>query len=81
MRDVKHPNLDATSDYISRYWVVTRAGSFTNPIYDFTGTMKKKIKGNNSSQIELNLSDLEKGIYFLEITTSTSTYKEKIVKE
>lgn len=50
-------------------------------IYDFTGTMKKKIKGNNSSQIELNLSDLEKGIYFLEITTSTSTYKEKIVKE
>lgn len=50
-------------------------------IYDFTGTMRKKIKDINSSQIELNLSDLEKGIYLLEITTSTSIYKEKIVKE
>ncbi len=50
-------------------------------IYDFTGTMRKTTKGNNTDQIEIDLNDLEKGIYLLEITTSSGTYKEKIVKE
>lgn len=28
----KHPNLDATTDYISRYWALTTSGTFTAPI-------------------------------------------------
>ena len=54
VRDVKHPNMDATSDYISRYWVVTRAGTFTDPVYNFTGTYLPidifGTEGNSSSQ-------------------------------
>jgi Lamin Tail Domain/Abnormal spindle-like microcephaly-assoc'd, ASPM-SPD-2-Hydin len=54
VRDVKHPNMDATSDYISRYWVVTRAGTFTDPVYNFIGTYLPidivGTEGNSSSQ-------------------------------
>jgi len=54
VRDVKHPNMDATSNFISRYWVVTRAGTFTDPVYNFTGTYLPidivGTEGNSSSQ-------------------------------
>lgn len=54
VRDVKHPNMDSTSNYISRYWVVTRSGSFTDPVYNFTGTYLPMdivgTEGNSSSQ-------------------------------
>jgi hypothetical protein len=34
----KHPNLDASTDFISRYWSLTTSGTFTSPNYVFTGT-------------------------------------------
>jgi len=54
VRDLKHPNMDSTTDFISRYWAVTRSGTFTNPIYNFTGTYLpfdiNGIESNSSSQ-------------------------------
>jgi len=38
VNDIVHPNLVASTDYISRYWSVNRSGIFTNPIYTFAGT-------------------------------------------
>ncbi|MDI1254963.1 MAG: T9SS sorting signal type C domain-containing protein [Flavobacterium sp.] len=38
IQDIKHPNNDATTDYITRYWNVIPSGTFTNPVYNFTGT-------------------------------------------
>ncbi|WP_284650787.1 choice-of-anchor D domain-containing protein [Flavobacterium terrisoli] len=38
VNDAKHPNMDATTHFISRYWAVTTSGTFTSPTYTFTGT-------------------------------------------
>jgi hypothetical protein len=37
VHDIVHPNLVASTDYISRYWSVNRSGNFTNPNYTFAG--------------------------------------------
>jgi hypothetical protein len=38
VNDIIHPNIDSSTDYITRYWSVNRSGAFTNPNYTFTGT-------------------------------------------
>ncbi|MGK4566789.1 beta strand repeat-containing protein [Flavobacterium sp. 3HN19-14] len=38
VNDIKHPNNDATIDFLTRYWSVTSSGTFTSPVYSFTGT-------------------------------------------
>jgi hypothetical protein len=37
INDIVHPNIDSSTDYITRYWSVNRSGAFTNPNYTFTG--------------------------------------------
>ncbi|QBZ97318.1 choice-of-anchor D domain-containing protein [Flavobacterium sangjuense] len=38
VEDAKHPNMTATTNFISRYWAVTTSGTFTTPTYTFGGT-------------------------------------------
>ncbi|WNM19807.1 choice-of-anchor D domain-containing protein [Flavobacterium capsici] len=35
VEDSKHPNMDATGNFISRYWTTTTTGTFTSPTYTF----------------------------------------------
>jgi hypothetical protein len=37
VNDSKHPNMTASTHFISRYWVLSRTGTFTSPTYTFTG--------------------------------------------
>lgn len=36
VNDSKHPNMDATTHFISRFWVVNRSGTINAPTYSFT---------------------------------------------
>lgn len=50
-------------------------------VYSQTGALVKSIKGNDSLINEINLSDLSKGIYFLELKNDTDKSWKKIVIE
>jgi hypothetical protein len=46
----KHPNLDASLNWISRYWAITTSGTFTGPTYTFTGVyLDADINGTEAS--------------------------------
>lgn len=46
----KHPNLDASANWISRYWAITTSGTFTGPTYTFTGVyLDADINGTEAS--------------------------------
>lgn len=50
-------------------------------VYDQSGTLKKKVKYNQISEIEVDISNLRNGVYFLEIySASKITKKTFIVK-
>lgn len=52
VNDIIHPNIDSSTDYITRYWSVNRSGTFTNPNYTFTGTyLPIDILGTESNSI------------------------------
>lgn len=38
VNDSKHPDMTASLYFISRYWVISRAGTINTPTYNFTGT-------------------------------------------
>lgn len=50
-------------------------------VYSQTGAFIKSIKGNDSTTNEINLSDLAKGIYFLELKNETDKSWKKIIVE
>ncbi len=37
VKDAIHPNIDSPIDSLSKYWIITSSGTFTTPIYSFTG--------------------------------------------
>ena len=48
----KHPNLNATVNFISRYWSVTTTGTFTTPTYTFSSVyVDADINGTEASSI------------------------------
>ena len=48
----KHPNLNATVNFISRYWSVTTSGTFTTPTYTFSSVyVDADINGTEASSI------------------------------
>jgi hypothetical protein len=50
--DIKHPNLEASTHFISRYWSITRAGTFTAPTYTFTGNyLPSDINGSETTSL------------------------------
>ena len=50
-------------------------------MYSQTGAFIKSIKANDSTTNEINLSDLAKGIYFLELKNETDKSWKKIIVE
>jgi len=48
-------------------------------IYNMTGQLVKKGLFRNTGTIELNVSDLTKGIYILKINTDTDSYNTRII--
>ena len=50
-------------------------------IYNVLGSCVQKLTTNNQQQTSLNVSDLAKGIYFVEVKTKNETYIRKFVKE
>ncbi len=53
----------------------------TIDVYSQTGAFIKSIKANDSTTNEINLSDLAKGIYFLELKNETDKSWKKIIVE
>ncbi|MBA4277535.1 T9SS sorting signal type C domain-containing protein [Flavobacterium sp.] len=52
VNDIIHPNIDSSTDYITRYWSVYRSGAFTNPNFTFTGTyLPIDIVGTESNSV------------------------------
>lgn len=52
VNDSKHPNMTASTHFISRYWVMSRAGTFNTPTYTFTGTyLPVDINGTETSSL------------------------------
>lgn len=37
VKDAIHPNIDSPTDYLTKYWIITSSGTFTTPVYSFTG--------------------------------------------
>ena len=37
VKDAIHPNIDSSTDYLTKYWIITSSGTFTLPVYSFTG--------------------------------------------
>jgi hypothetical protein len=37
VKDAIHPNIDSPTDYLSKYWIISSSGTFTTPIFSFTG--------------------------------------------
>lgn len=49
--DAKHPNMTASTHFISRYWSITKAGTFT-ATYNFNGTyLPADINGTETSSL------------------------------
>lgn len=49
--DIKHPSMDASAHYITRYWSVTSSG-ITSPTYNFVGTyLPADIVGTESNSL------------------------------
>lgn len=38
VNDSKHPTMNAPTDFLSRYWAVTKYGTINTPVYTLTGT-------------------------------------------
>lgn len=52
VNDSKHPNMTASTHFISRYWVMSRTGTFNTPTYTFTGTyLPADINGTETSSL------------------------------
>ncbi len=54
-------------------------GTQTLKIFDITGKLVYNNEYSNTSNIEVNVSELKKGIYFLKIENETNTYNKKVV--
>ncbi len=54
-------------------------GKQTLKIFDITGKLVYNNEYSNISNIEVNVSEFKKGIYFLKIDNQTNTYNKKIV--
>ena len=50
--DSKHPTMNASTDFISRFWAVTRDGTVNSPTYTVTGTyLPADINGTESNSL------------------------------
>jgi hypothetical protein len=50
VNDSKHPDMNAPTHFISRYWTVNRVGTINTPIYTFNGTyLTADINGTETS--------------------------------
>ena len=49
-------------------------------LYNLNGQIIKNISFQNISNIELNIADLENGIYHLQLITLKKTFNSKIIK-
>lgn len=68
-----HPNLDASANWISRYWAITTSGTFTGPTYTFTGVyLDSDINGTEAS-CGSNQWDGTSWTYGIGVTAATNT--------
>lgn len=63
------------------FMINSKSNLNTIDVYSQTGALVRSIKGNDSLTNEINLSDLSKGIYFLELKNDTDKSWKKIVIE
>ncbi len=65
----------------------TSINSYRNPIeevklFDITGKLLQDIHvANESKTVQLNVSDLSKGVYFVSVKTGSLLYRQKLVKQ
>lgn len=50
-------------------------------VYDVLGKLLVSNSVNETARLELNVSDLEKGIYYMEITTASGVAVKKFNKQ
>jgi hypothetical protein len=54
VKDAIHLNIDSPTDYLTKYWIITSSGTFTTPVYSFTGLYNSgtaDVNGTESNSI------------------------------
>lgn len=54
VKDAIHLKIDSPTDYLTKYWIITSSGTFTTPVYSFTGTYTSgaaDVNGTESNSI------------------------------
>jgi len=69
------PNIPPPCDEIL---AVSNIEGFVS-IYDQSGTLKKKVKNNQNSEVEVDISALKNGIYIIEINNNNKSIKKTLI--